>query len=560
MARQTLIHLHTANVENIDARTLAEIELGEIAVMHAATEQALFTKVNDTTLAKFITEKAVEAKIESAQEALQGNIDAVVERVTEVEELLGIGETSGETISSRVEALEGGVEKLTEDLAKEVENREAAVKEVADALAAEVEARGEAETALDEKIKDNADAIEVLNGDAETVGSVAHAVAQEAAAREEADGELQEAIDAINNAETGLLKQAKDYADEKVQALADGAVKANTEAIALLNGNAETEGSVAHAVAQEAAAREAAVSAETAAREAAINTVNSAITAETAAREAADAALDTRVTANATAIGVLQGQVEALNSATHFRGVFESLDAVENPAAGDVVVIKKEGEAQDKEYIYDAEKGWIELGDTTAEQQRLTDAEGRLDAAESKLDVLNGEAEGSVKKALADAKAYTDQEVKSLADGAVAANTAAIAKEVEDRTAAVTAEENARKAGDEALQGQIDTINTTIEENEKVTAEALTDLDTRVLANVATLGEHATAIANNASAITAETAAREEAVEGLQASIDAISVTGSKSYEGGPDSVVVDAAEGTQAYVVKVVGIDCGEY
>ena len=561
MSRQTLIHLHTSNVEDIVKRTLAEVKLGEIAVMHAATEQALFTKVNDSTLAKFITETAIDAKISSAQTTLQGNIDAVVERVGEVESLLGIGEVSGETISSRVEALEGAVSANTEAIEKEVEDREAAIDTVTSAVTAEAAAREAADQALDVKIGANADAIAAINN--EETGILKQAKDYTDQLANGAVKDNTDAIAAINNAETGILKQAKDYADEKVQALADGAVKTNTEAIALLNGDAETAGSVAHAVAAEAAAREAAVSAETAAREAAINAVNSAITAEAAAREAADQALDVKIGANADAITTLQGQVEALNSATHFRGVFESLDLVENPAAGDVVVIKKEGEAQDKEYIYDAAKGWIELGDTTAEQQRLTSAEGRLDAAEGRLDVLQGEAEveGSVKKALADAKAYADEKVKALADGAVKTNTEAIAKEVEDRIAAVSAETVAREAAVNGLQGQIDGINTTIEENEKVTSEALNDLNGRMTAAEGTISGHTTDIANNASAITAEATAREEADEALQAAIDKISVTGSKSYEGGPDSVVVSAAEdNAQAYVVKVVGIDCGEY
>lgn len=38
-------------------------------------------------------------------------------------------------------------------------------------------------------------------------------------------------VDAINNVETGILKQAKDYADEKVSELANGAVKENADAI-----------------------------------------------------------------------------------------------------------------------------------------------------------------------------------------------------------------------------------------------------------------------------------------------------------------------------------------
>ncbi len=56
-------------------------------------------------------------------------------------------------------------------------------------------------------------------------------------------------IASINHAETGILKQAKDYADTQVKTLADGTVKENTDAIAKLNGDAETEGSVAKTVA-----------------------------------------------------------------------------------------------------------------------------------------------------------------------------------------------------------------------------------------------------------------------------------------------------------------------
>ena len=55
-------------------------------------------------------------------------------------------------------------------------------------------------------------------------------------------------IDAINNADTGILKTAKDYADSKVKDLVDGAVATNTAAIATLNGDETTAGSVKKAV------------------------------------------------------------------------------------------------------------------------------------------------------------------------------------------------------------------------------------------------------------------------------------------------------------------------
>ena len=56
------------------------------------------------------------------------------------------------------------------------------------------------------------------------------------------------AIEAINNADTGILKTAQTYADTKVQELADGQVATNKSDIAKLNGDASTDGSVAKAV------------------------------------------------------------------------------------------------------------------------------------------------------------------------------------------------------------------------------------------------------------------------------------------------------------------------
>ena len=52
------------------------------------------------------------------------------------------------------------------------------------------------------------------------------------------------AIDEIKNADTGILKTAKDYADEKVKELADGQVATNKADIEKLNGDESTDGSV----------------------------------------------------------------------------------------------------------------------------------------------------------------------------------------------------------------------------------------------------------------------------------------------------------------------------
>ena len=55
-------------------------------------------------------------------------------------------------------------------------------------------------------------------------------------------------VDAIENADTGILAQAKKYTDDEVKELEDGQVKTNKEAIEKLNGDASTEGSVAKAI------------------------------------------------------------------------------------------------------------------------------------------------------------------------------------------------------------------------------------------------------------------------------------------------------------------------
>ena len=91
--------------------------------------------------------------------------------------------------------------------------------------------------------------------------------------------------------------------------------------------------------------------------------------------------------------------IAALASATHFRGVYASLSAAyaaigDSLDYGDVVIIQGTGDAASdndgsKEYIYGVdpneaghvynEANWIELGDTTAEAQRLTKVENWID-------------------------------------------------------------------------------------------------------------------------------------------------------------------------------------
>ena len=105
-----------------------------------------------------------------------------------------------------------------------------------------------------------------------------------------------------------------------------------------------------------------------------------ALADEIADREADEATIGARIDALDAAgdaegngkgrVTVLEEQVRALNAATHFEGVVEFDPAAEGATVdgydpGDIVIYGS------KEYIFDGEK-WIELGDTTAEQGRIS--------------------------------------------------------------------------------------------------------------------------------------------------------------------------------------------
>lgn len=77
-----------------------------------------------------------------------------------------------------------------------------------------------------------------------------------------------------------------------------------------------------------------------------------------------------------------EGKINALSSATHFRGVVTTLpeSALENLDYGDIIIVQADGAS--KEYIYNADPeaeghvyskdNWVELGDTKEEETRLS--------------------------------------------------------------------------------------------------------------------------------------------------------------------------------------------
>lgn len=66
--------------------------------------------------------------------------------------------------------------------------------------------------------------------------------------------------------------------------------------------------------------------------------------------------------------------------------------------------------------VYDYIAEQITDLDITALEGRVDTLEGEMDTVQGQITTINGDGEGSIKKALADAKAYTDQEVATKAD------------------------------------------------------------------------------------------------------------------------------------------------
>lgn len=216
---------------------------------------------------------------------------------------------------------------------------------------------------------------------------------------------------------------------------------------------------------------------------------------------------------------------------------------------------------------------------------------GQIAALDTRLDVIEGEAsvEGSIKKAAADAlasaqeyadqaeedavdtaKAYTDEEVGKdrerltaleTADGnqdaLIAANTAAITKEAEDRAAAISAIDTDYKAADKAINDKIGGAYT----SEATVHAAIVDAkDTATAAGTAVTTLAEGAVATNTQAIadlnadlTAEIAARTNADSALDARLGAVEAffEGAAKDEGEGESLknALDTLVEIQTYI-----------
>ena len=364
------------------------------------------------------------------------------------------------------------------------------------------------------------------------------ALAAEQAIEAKADANAA-AITTINNAETGLLAQAKTYADgvantekeraEKEEGLLSGRIETlegiiggnaegalgevisnvadNAKAIAKLNGGAEEEGSVAKAVADAVKVEKDRAEGVEAGFETRIAATEKFVAAQPAKDEKQDqrlALLEEMMglggeTGDKTAIEELQESITSLK--TELQAEIDSDVSVETNRATakeaelDAAIKAEAQTARAAEKVVSDEiakqKDADQAGtlankiaaNATAIEKEATDRAAADSALAGRLNVIEGTGEGSVKKALQDAKDYADekiQEVNGAAEG--------LGERVEANEAKLTGLEKATvKAEIEAAQAAA----------EKHADDAITALVDSAPEAMNTLNELAKAIKDN---------------------------------------------------------------
>lgn len=379
-----------------------------------------------------------------------------------------------------------------------ISNATSNMQAVKDALDQEVIDRG----AADEAIQGELDALQAfveerLDGD----GNIFDIL-------ESAKEELQEMIDAEADRAMGVEAGLREDVDD------------HEARLAVIEGTEEVEGSIKKAVKDEkdrAMAAEGnlntAIQTEKGRAEQAEKDIADDLADEIANRAAAEEALSARIDANKGRLDVLEADENTEGSIAkdikdaegRVEVVTNALDGRVTAAEGRLDVIQGTGEGSIKKAIADLVNGAPETLDTLKEiADALRENPDVLDAIEAAFDLK-----------LQTLEDKHDQEVKKLTDD--------LTKEVEDRAAAVLAEETARIAADNALDLRIDDIEALIGDESM------------------SLKEIREAIEANTDAIEAEVDRAKKAEEEIQAQLDI--VDGAASVEGSFRKAIADQAE-----------------
>ena len=393
--------------------------------------------------------------------------------------------------------------------------------------------------ALDVLIKNVQIASGVLSSTTSNMKTLEAALNQEKADRAAADGNIQDQVDALKDIVDekldgsgnifDILEEAKETLQEMIdtetkraqgaeKALADRATAVEGR-LDVIEGDENKEGSIKKAVNDEKTRAMAAektltdnLAAEVSRAEAEEKRIDKKLDDEIARAKADEGALSERIAANTTAIGVLNGDENTDGSVAkdikdaeaRVKTVTDALADRATGVEGRLDVIEGEGEGSIKKAVADLVDGAPETLDTLNElAAALRDDANVLKAIETAFD----------NKLAAEKKAREDKDL--LQDQA-------LAKEVEDRAAAVSAEEAARKAADSGLDARIQVI------------------ETKVKADDMTLAEVKTALGANDAAIKQEVQDRKDAVKGVQDQIDVIN--GNAETEGSFRKAIADQA------------------
>ena len=364
----------------------------------------------------------------------------------------------------------------------------------------------------------------------------------EQAAREAADSALSARLDVVEGSGAGsiakALQDAKDYTDSEVSAeqsareSADSALDARLDVLEGIG-----EGSVAKA------------------EQDAKDYADQEVLTEKNRAEAAEADLQDQIdamdTGNAAALAQeisdrqagdanLQSQVDAEKA--RIDAILLASDADKDSFAEIVNLINSVDTTNDNAFA-----SYV-LSNNAALAQEVSDREAGDDALDARLDVIEGSGEGSVAKALVDAKAYTDSEVSAEETRALAAEGV-----LQDN---IDAEQAAREAADSALDGRLDilegadSVEGSVAKAEK-DAKDYTDQEVLSEKNRAEAAESDlqdaidAEIAARQAAVSGEEAARMAADSGIQSELDATQVGAGLGVDGGYTAPVGSAHLGS---------------
>lgn len=387
----------------------------------------------------FATPAVVDTKISDKVGEIDGTVKAYVDEKTS-----GIASDAAlNALTNRVSAAEGEIDVLQAAIGEGGSVTNA----IADAKKAGTDAAA-AVTALENgQVKTNKEAIEAINN--ETTGILAQAktyadgkdtaiaAAKSAADAAQADVDALEAkVGTVPDGKTviGLITTAQAQADKGVAdaAAAKAVVDDITADYLKADDKTELQGNIDKKVDQTT------YDTKVAALESADTTLQNNINAEAQARKDADDAQVAR-------IATLEGQITGLSGAMHFEGVKAEIPAdVSGYEAGDVIIV---GE---KEYVFNG-TAFVEFGDVSAEGDRIA----ALETTVGKAAEGESEATGLVKSVADNASAIATE--KSRAETREAELAAADTTNLQAAKDYADEKITALKIGDYAKQADLNT-------------------------------------------------------------------------------------------------------